>query len=74
LAEGSSNADIAAAAEDVAVELDDTIVANFTNGGWVSDATGLSIYIPTRGGSAEYYGGSWVDLTNWDEMLLEVGD
>ena len=73
LAAGSDNADIATAAEDVAIEIDDTIVANFTNGGWVSDATGLSIYLPTRGGSAEYYGGAWVDLTQWDEMLLEVG-
>ena len=73
LAAGSDNPDIAAAAEDLVFEFDETIVANFTNGGWVSDATGLSIYLPTRGGSAEYYGGSWVDLTNWDEMLLEVG-
>ncbi|MEC9391754.1 MAG: hypothetical protein VX944_16910, partial [Myxococcota bacterium] len=63
-----------AAAEDVRDEIDGTIVANFINGGWVSDATGLSIYLPVNGADAEYRAGSWNDLTEWTAMLDAVAD
>ncbi|MEC9390519.1 MAG: clostripain-related cysteine peptidase [Myxococcota bacterium] len=74
MADASSNEDIVAAAENVRDEIDSTIVANFINGGWVSDATGLSIYLPVNGADAEYRAGSWNDLTEWTAMLDAVAD
>lgn len=74
MADASGNDDIVAAAEDVADEYNDIIVANFTNGGWVSDATGLSIYVPVSGADSQYRLGSWNDITSWTTMLDAVDD
>jgi len=74
MADASDNADIVAAAEDVHDEYEGTIVANFTNGGWVSDATGLSIYVPVNGADSQYRLGSWNDITSWTSMLDAVED
>ena len=68
----TDNPDILAAAQDVSAELSEVIVSNFTNGGWVSDATGMSIYLPVNGPDDIYYEGSWNDLTAWTEMLEAV--
>jgi hypothetical protein len=72
MADASENMDIVSAAEDVWDQMGDTVVANFTNGGWVSDATGLSIYIPVNGVDGQYEEGSWNDLTSWTDMLEAV--
>ena len=74
MADASSNSDIVTAAEDIRAEMDGVIVANFINGGWVSDATGLSIYVPVNGADDEYRTGSWNDLTEWTAMLDAVAD
>ena len=57
------------AADGLQAELSEAIVANYTWGEWVSDATGLSIYLPTNGPSRLYLDGAWTGLTHWDEML-----
>ncbi|MGB0640912.1 MAG: clostripain-related cysteine peptidase [Myxococcota bacterium] len=72
LVEDGSNEDIAIASDDLIIQLEESIVANFTNGGWVRDATGLSIYLPTRRLDDTYRQGSWNDLTMWDEMLDSI--
>ena len=74
MTDASDNDDIVLAADDVNNEMDSVVVANFTNGGWVSDATGLSIYIPVNGPDAQYREGSWNGLTSWTEMLDAVAD
>jgi hypothetical protein len=39
----------------------------------VRDATGLSIYLPTRHGpDPDYLSAEWASLTEWDEMLEEI--
>jgi hypothetical protein len=68
----TDNPDILSAADGMLAELDETIVANFTWGEWVSDATGLSIYLPTNGPDSLYLEGSWTELTSWDEMLSSI--
>lgn len=70
--DATDNPDILAAAQDVSAELSEVIVSNFTNGGWVSDATGMSIYLPVNGPDDIYLEGSWNDLTSWTEMLEAV--
>jgi hypothetical protein len=72
LAEDDSNEDISIASEELFIQLEEAIVANYTNGGWVRDATGLSIYIPTRRLDDSYRRGSWNDATMWDEMLDSI--
>jgi hypothetical protein len=61
--------DLVAASQELDDQLDEIILANFTNGGWVSDATGLSLYIPTNGFDNTYEDGRWNDLTRWDEVV-----
>ncbi len=72
LVEDGSNEDIAIASDDLLIQLEQSVVANFTNGGWVRDATGLSIYIPTRRLDELYNRGTWNDATMWDEMLESI--
>ena len=72
MTEATDNPDILSAASGVRAELEDVIVANYTFGEWVSDATGLSIYLPTNGPDSLYSEGSWTALTTWDEMLEAI--
>ena len=72
--EATDDADIMSAADGMLDELDETVLANFTWGEWVSDATGLSIYLPTNGPDDLYMEGSWASLTGWDEMLVVIED
>ena len=74
MTEATDNDDILSAADGLLAELDETVVANFTWGEWVSDATGLSIYLPTNGPDDLYMEGSWTSLTGWDEMLVVIED
>ena len=53
-------------------QLDEAILANFTNGGWVEDATGISIYIPTNGFDNSYLDGRWNDFTRWNEVVEAI--
>ena len=69
----SDDDDIAEASDDLDSELDEAILANFTNGGWVRDATGLSIYIPTNNDyDPIYMEGRWNEFTRWDEVVEAV--
>ena len=72
MTDATDNPDILGAASDVLAELEDVIIANYTYGSWVSDATGLSIYLPVNGPDDLYLDGSWNELTTWDEMLVAV--
>ena len=74
MVEATDNEDIMTAADGLLAELDETVVANFTWGEWVSDATGLSIYLPTNGPDDLYLEGGWTSLTSWDEMLDVIED
>jgi hypothetical protein len=74
MADASDNPDIISAAEDVSAELSEVIVSNFTYGDWVSDATGLSIYLTLDGPDSGYLAGNWNTLTLWDEMLDVIDD
>jgi hypothetical protein len=73
LMEDSGSADIADAAAVAWEELQGTVVGNYTYGGWVRRATGLSIYLPTRHDpDPQYAHASWGDQTHWDEMLEAI--
>jgi len=74
MVDAADDPDILSAADGMLDELNDTVVANFTWGEWVSDATGLSIYLPTNGPDDLYMDASWASLTNWDEMLVAIDD
>ncbi len=66
---GASADDLVDASRELDDQLEEIIIANFTNGGWVSEATGLSLYIPTNGFDYSYHNGRWNDLTRWDEVV-----
>jgi len=73
LLEESGSADIADAAGVAWDELQGAVIANYTHGSWVRDATGLSIYLPTRHGpESSYASAPWAPLTHWDEMLQAI--
>ena len=73
LMEDSGSADIADAAAVAFDEVQDVVIANYTYGSWVRNATGLSIYLPTRHApDPQYRDTSWAGLTHWDEMLDEI--
>jgi len=65
----TDDTEIADASEALDAELDEAILANFTNGGWVRDATGLSIYIPTNGFDGAYHDGRWNEFTRWGDVV-----
>jgi len=73
LEEESDSDDISIAATSLRDELDGLVVANFTYGSRFRNATGLSIYLPTRHGvNDSYLDASWAPLTQWDEMISEI--
>jgi len=73
LMEDSGSSRIADAAAQIWDELNTAVIANYTYGGWVRNATGLSIYLPTRHGpDHSYMDASWAPLTHWDEMLEAI--
>jgi hypothetical protein len=75
LSEESESDEIATAADTILDEVEASIVANYTNGRRFKNATGLSIYLPTRGRvSDRYTTASWASLTEWDEMIAEIQD
>ena len=52
--------------------LEGVIIANYTNGGNVKEAEGLSIYSPTKNLDSLYLEGTWSADTLWDDMLLDA--
>jgi hypothetical protein len=64
----SSDEDVVEASEDLDDQLNEAILANFSNGEF-DNATGISLYIPTRGYDNAYEQGRWNDLTRWDEVV-----
>jgi hypothetical protein len=65
---GSADEDLVEASEDLDEQLNETILANFSNGDF-NHATGLSLYIPTRGYDSTYEDGRWNELTRWNEVV-----
>jgi hypothetical protein len=63
---------VAAVASDTWYQLGEAIVANYTHGDWVADATGLSIYLPIHELDERYLTAPWADLTDWDEMIEAI--
>jgi hypothetical protein len=50
-----------------------TVLANYTWGSSVRDATGMSIYTPTYGRmDNDYSRGTWASDTRWDELIDQV--
>jgi hypothetical protein len=64
----SADEDLVEASENLDDQLNETILANFSNGDF-NNATGLSLYIPTRGYDSTYELGRWNELTRWDEVV-----
>ena len=70
LSEASESTGVASAALDAMDALEVAVVANYTHGDWVKNASGLSIYVPTRSGvDPNYTEAPWSEFTQWDEML-----
>ena len=70
--EDSSHADDAVleAIEVVRSAYDASVIANYTWGNNVRDATGMSIYTPTYGRvNDDYSRGSWAEETLWDDFV-----
>ncbi len=70
--EGSSHADdaVLAAIETTREVYERAVIANYTWGNSVRDATGMSIYTPTYGRlDGDYSRGTWADETLWDDFL-----
>ncbi len=70
--EASSHADgaVLSAIEGLREVYDTAVIANYTWGNDVRDATGMSIYTPTYGQVDSDYGrGRWAEETLWDEFL-----
>lgn len=73
LADGSEDAGVVAAAEAALVTYQGAVLANYTNGRAVDEATGLSIYTPLRTGVDEVYlQGIWAEERLWDDFLEEA--
>ena len=71
LADGTEDPAVQAAALDARDALGAAILANYTNGRSVQDASGLSIYTPTYGRPDPLYAnGTWAEDTRWDDLVL----
>lgn len=66
---GSDDRNVASAANIALGAYDGTVLSNWTRS---REATGLSIYAPTRGVDRSYAQGSWTRGSHWDEMIAQM--